>query len=359
MNTNQRTVIQASRGAAAFFVMLFHTSAMSFKYFHYDFLGISGIGRSGGVDFFFVLTGFLLYHTYGQKIGTKMTVIPFLTSRLIRIYPFYWLITLTVLPVYFLVPSFGYGYETYKDTIIKSLLLLPQTHGPVLPVAWSLSYFVLFYLVFSILMAVGKKPANLFVSLWVLLTICHVLRAPIIGADLDRHVYLNFLFSEVNLEFFAGCLLAKWVEHRRTKHYKMLIILGILGFFSIWVNNMYNLTTYHNYLFYIIPAVLVLLGASSVPEQFRLPYWVQHLNKLGNASYTILLTHLLFISIIMKLSVVTHISEYLGFLLTDLIVVFLTVPLCYTVYRLAEKQLVTGLKNAMKLKPAKSSVPIS
>lgn len=76
MNNNQRIVLQASRGAAAFFVLLFHTSAMSFKYFQYDLLGISAIGRSGGVDFFFVLTGFLLYHTYGHKIGTKMSVLP-------------------------------------------------------------------------------------------------------------------------------------------------------------------------------------------------------------------------------------------------------------------------------------------
>lgn len=97
MNKNQRILLQASRGAAAFFVLLFHTSAMSFKYFQYDLLGISAIGRSGGVDFFFLLTGFLLYHTYGHKIGTKMSVLPFLSNRLIRIYPFYWLITLVVL----------------------------------------------------------------------------------------------------------------------------------------------------------------------------------------------------------------------------------------------------------------------
>ncbi|NRF90581.1 acyltransferase [Paenibacillus frigoriresistens] len=120
MNNNQRIVLQASRGAAAFFVLLFHTSAMSFKYYQYDLLGISAIGRSGGVDFFFVLTGFLLYHTYGHKIGTKMSVLPYLSNRLICIYPFYWLITLVVLPVYFLVPSCSYGYdETHKDTILN------------------------------------------------------------------------------------------------------------------------------------------------------------------------------------------------------------------------------------------------
>lgn len=359
MNNNQRIVLQASRGAAAFFVLLFHTSAMSFKYFQYDLLGISTIGRSGGVDFFFILTGFLLYHTYGHKIGTKMSVLPYLSNRLIRIYPFYWLITLVVLPVYFLVPNFGYGYETHKDTIIKSFLLLPQAHGPVLPVAWSLSYFVLFYLVFSLLMALGKKPAYLFISIWVTLTFCHILHVPLIGADIDRHFYLNFLFSDVNLEFITGCLLAKWAEYHRNKHYKLLIVIGVIGFALIWVNNKYLFTPYHNYLLYIIPATFVLIGASSVPEQLRLPYWVKILSKLGNASYTILLTHLLFISILMKLSVATHLVNHFGFLLTDLIIVAMIMPLCYAAYRLAEKPLVTGLKSAIKLSPSKSSNPIS
>ncbi|WP_312876266.1 acyltransferase family protein [Paenibacillus alginolyticus] len=157
----------------------------------------------------------------------------------------------------------------------------------------------------------------------------------------------------------TGCLLAKWVEHHRNKHYKLLIFFGLIGFALIWVNNKYLFTPYHNYLLYIIPATFVLLGASSVPEQLRLPYWVKILSKLGNASYTILLTHLLFISILMKLSVATHLVNHLGFLLTDLIIVAMVVPLCYVTYRLAEKPLVTGLKSTLKLSPSKSSNPIS
>lgn len=358
MIKNHRIALQASRGAAAFFVLLFHTSAMSFRYFQFDFLGIGTIGRSGGVDFFFLLTGFLLYHTYGHKIGTKITVLPYLTNRLIRIYPFYWLITLVVLPVYFFVPSFGYGYETHKDTIIKSLLLLPQTHGPVLPVAWSLSYFVLFYFVFSLLMALGKKPAYFLVSIWITITLCHFFNVPVISTDIDRHFYLNFLFSEVNLEFITGCLLAKWAEHYKNKNFKWLIILGALGFMLIWINNKYLLLPFHNTLLYIIPASFVLLGASSVPEQLQLPFWVKSLSKLGNASYTILLTHLLFISILMKLSVATHLVDDLGFFFTDLLIVTMTVPLCYMTYRLAEKQLVTGLRDATMLRSSNSSSSI-
>ncbi|MZQ83720.1 acyltransferase family protein [Paenibacillus sp. 5J-6] len=359
MNNNQKIALQASRGTAAFFVLLFHISAMSFKYYKYDFLGVSAIGRSGGVDFFFLLTGFLLFHTYGHKIGTQMTVLPYLTNRLIRIYPFYWLITLVVLPVYFFVPSFGYGFETHKDTIIKSFLLLPQTQGPVLPVAWSLSYFVLFYLAFSLLLALGRKPALIFASIWIALTLCHFLRIPLISADIDRHFYLNFLFSDVNLEFMTGCLLAKWAEQHKSKHYKWLISIGVFGFLLIWINDKFQFAPYHNYLLYVIPAIFVLLGASSIPERLQLPRWVLALSKLGDASYTILLTHLIFISILMKLSVATHLVDYLGPLLTNVIIVMCVVPLCHMSYRLAEKPLVAGLRDVIKVSPSRSSKPAS
>ncbi|MFD0697780.1 acyltransferase family protein [Paenibacillus sp. GCM10027628] len=359
MNANQKIALQASRGVAAFFVLLFHASAMSYKYFQYDLFGVSSIGRSGGLDFFFVLTGFLLFSAYGSRIGSKMTILPYLSNRLIRIYPFYWLITLIVLPVYFLVPSFGYGYETHKDTIIRSLLLLPQAHGPILPVAWSLSYFLLFYLLFSLIMAIGKKPAYLFASIWMILTLCHVLNVPLIGADIDRHFYLNFLFSEVNLEFAVGCLLAKWMQQHRSYHYKLLLIVGALGFFLIWLNNKYAVVPFHDYLLYVIPATFVLLGAASVPDQLRLTRWVQVLGKLGNASYTILLTHLLFISIIMKLSKASHLAGKIGFFWTDMIVVTLTIPLCYTVYKLGEKPLVAVLKGTLKWTPSKSPKVVS
>lgn len=185
------------------------------------------------------------------------------------------------------------------------------------------------------------------------------LRVPLISTDIDRHFYLNFLFSDVNLEFIAGCLLAKWVEQHRSKHYRGLISIGALGFSLIWINNKFQIAPYHSYLLYVIPAIFVLLGASSVPERVRLPWWVQALSKLGNASYTILLTHLIFISIFMKLSVATHVVNYMGHLLTNILIVVSVVPLCYTAYRLAEKPLVAGLRDVTKLNPSRSSKPIS
>ncbi|SEC12355.1 acyltransferase [Paenibacillus sp. GP183] len=344
MNNQQKMLLQASRGVGAFTVLLFHVSAMSFKYFHYDLFGISNIGRSGGVDYFFILTGFLLYTIYGKNIGTRKYVLPFLLNRLLRIYPFYWLITLVVLPVYFLVPSFGYGYETHKDTIVKSLFLIPQIHGPVLSVAWSLSYFVLFYVLFSLLMALGRKVSFGLAVLWLALTLCNVLNVPIIGSDIQNHVYLSFLFNEVNLEFAVGCLLAFWMMKHRARKPFVPLGAGMLGFLVIWLNNKYSLVPYYDVLLYDIPAVLVILGLISMPKIRSYSHWLRILSKLGDASYTILLTHLLFISIMMKLTKTTHFAYKIGFLSDDIMIVLLTLPLSYLVFILVEKPLVVKLK---------------
>lgn len=76
----------------------------------------------------------------------KSTYVGYLYAQkcLLRIYPLYWLVNAAVIPIYFLVPAFGNGYETKPLEIITSLLLLPYSQVPILGVAWSLIYVVFF-----------------------------------------------------------------------------------------------------------------------------------------------------------------------------------------------------------------------
>jgi peptidoglycan/LPS O-acetylase OafA/YrhL len=41
------------------------------------------------VDFFFVLSGFVLAHAYGQRLRAEMTTLDFMKVRLVRLYPLY------------------------------------------------------------------------------------------------------------------------------------------------------------------------------------------------------------------------------------------------------------------------------
>jgi exopolysaccharide production protein ExoZ len=101
--------VQSARGLAVFLVMLFHASAVGDHYFQYNYLGVSKMGASGAFTFFFVLTGYLMFSLYYPHFGESQFFKTFLLKRFIRIYPLYWLIMALILPIYFLVPSFGLG----------------------------------------------------------------------------------------------------------------------------------------------------------------------------------------------------------------------------------------------------------
>ena len=47
------------------------------------------LGRAMAVDFFFVLSGFVLAHAYADRLNAGMSAFAFMRSRLIRLYPFY------------------------------------------------------------------------------------------------------------------------------------------------------------------------------------------------------------------------------------------------------------------------------
>ena len=115
-------------------------------------------GRTGGVDFFFVLSGFLITYVYLPKsINKKITASDFLKKRFLRIYPLVWLFTAAALPVLFAFENIGSPSDRDTIVIIKTFLLIPQKDQPVLGAFWSLSHVVLFYIFF---LSFFKKSNN-------------------------------------------------------------------------------------------------------------------------------------------------------------------------------------------------------
>src|ERR1700733_9805135 len=74
-------VLDGMRGIAAIIVMLYHFYLdMHLRYFKNSFVA---------VDFFFVLSGFVLCHAYGNKLLNGMSVGEFLARRIGRLYPLF------------------------------------------------------------------------------------------------------------------------------------------------------------------------------------------------------------------------------------------------------------------------------
>ena len=143
--------LQVFRGVAALLVVLHHAGTFSVGHFGAPFLGNALDWGASGVDFFFVLSGFIIYFIHRPDLGRPERLRGFALKRLVRVYPIYWVACGVVIPLYFLSPGMGPGYARDPGAIVTSLLLIPQAHFPVLGQAWTLTYEMLFYGVFGAL----------------------------------------------------------------------------------------------------------------------------------------------------------------------------------------------------------------
>ncbi len=84
-----------------------------------------GFGHAG-VDFFFVLSGFIIMHAHTADIGKPERLYRYLWRRATRIYPIYWIVTLIQASRAFF--SADFAIRLAPSHIVHSLLLLPETN---------------------------------------------------------------------------------------------------------------------------------------------------------------------------------------------------------------------------------------
>lgn len=172
--------MEGMRGLAVLMVFFVHFHAL---FGHYaqrtilwpssQFLGTIG---NGGVDLFFVLSGYLIY---GALLRHKTGIIKFLYRRVERIYPSFLAVFLLYLVLSLCFPQAsklrGQNGISEVGYIIQNLLLLPGIFHitPIITLAWSLSYEFFFYLTASILIVATRmwlwRPAHrvlFFTLLW-------------------------------------------------------------------------------------------------------------------------------------------------------------------------------------------------
>ena len=144
--------LQALRGLAAITVVVSHLMRQTHENWvratNPDLCAIA-LGDLG-VFLFFIISGFIMQHTAGETFGQRGAARQFLERRIARIVPLYWMFT--ALAVAF--PGALYlGTHRSAVCIIFSFVFLPDVawpYSPALPVGWTLSFEMLFYLVFAI-----------------------------------------------------------------------------------------------------------------------------------------------------------------------------------------------------------------
>lgn len=190
--------LQLGRAVAALLVVMHHATLGSEYFYGEAFGGFWGFGNIG-VDFFFVLSGFIIYWAHKKDEGGADNARVYAKKRFYRLYPAFIPISLAMLALYTLIPSLS---ESGRDiSILSSLFLIPSAYGsPALSVSWTLMHEFLFYLVFLVFF-ISKKLFWVAIMLWSAV----ILVAPLLTIE---EFYFKFLFNMHNIQFTLGVVAA-------------------------------------------------------------------------------------------------------------------------------------------------------
>lgn len=283
--------------------MVYHASGGIFdlpKYFgHRPFGPIFDFGFAG-VDFFFVLSGFIMMHVHTVDIGKPRALGGYLWKRFSRIYPAYWVVLAAIVPIFFLAPSFGLGHERDPAVIVRSVFLLPDPENRlVLTVAWTLVYEVFFYLLFGLLILNRRLG----------LTVLAVWTAGILAYPWSGGILSQFVFNNMNLRFLAGIGVALMLAHRQVPWPRMVACVGLVVFLGTGMMEAYDgpLSTWTQCVGYTLGSALMLAGVVQAERAglIQPPCWLVY---LGNASYSIYLVHFLGLSLLAKAAKATQLD---------------------------------------------------
>ncbi len=270
--------LQILRGLAALYVVLFH----GYDGFVANRLGpyLGGLFNKGwaGVDFFFVLSGFVIFWVHGKDVGQPGRIARFALRRLSRIYPLYWVVLTLRLLVFWRQEAHAPG------TLLAQYALwpLPLESRP-LAVSWTLSFEVFFYLIFGLAILTKPKVAKVLAFGY-----AAVLAAVAIsGVDLAKtSLLLYVLFDKRCLEFLAGVSLAALVRADRTPP-PWASGLGFLALFA--AGHLVGPERHAALLFGASAWCLIAFGIHV--EKTRSLARAKPLLFLGDASYSIYLVH--------------------------------------------------------------------
>ena len=356
VNSHNRTFLnlQIFRGLAAILVLLSHANLLVDKTL---LNGLLVIGRSG-VDFFFVLSGFIIYYVNYGFIGDPTKFVIYIKKRFNRVYPIYWIYTLITLGIHFVLMNYTqksliYWIKVDLQNITKSVSLYPVNvalkEAPIIPVAWTLSFEIVFYAMFSLLIIFKPKLSIPIATTWIAAVIFNA-----IGFFHTDNILMNVILSIKNIEFFLGCLAAHLLRNYSIKIPKYLpslllsigvILIGISWWYNVRTGYIYSLIHKTDVITFGIPFFIIVLSAVLLEEKEnhakkgRLKSFLVY---LGDASYSIYLTH--FISLILVNATLVKVFSLNS--PTIFLISFITATImgCLS-YTLIEKPLLNWLNN--------------
>jgi peptidoglycan/LPS O-acetylase OafA/YrhL len=295
-----------------------------------------------GVDFFFVLSGFIIFFVHRNELGNPARLPDYLARRFVRIYPTYWVILIMFGLILAVSPTSDL-YERNASAVVTSALLLPSSHEPILRVAWTLQHEILFYALFSVLF-LSRTLGKAVLGTWAALIITNMLTGcfPIFPG--------KFLFETFNIEFFFGMGVAVLLQRLRISWPRALLTAGATLFFAIglmesWGPKFPNAWLPH--ILYASGAAMALYGMVGAEQTGRIKQIPRMAVALGTASYSIYLFHTVVVLFLRRAVMMAQHYVDLPIDLTFIVVVVATVIVCERFSHYVEQPLLRWSRRAI------------
>lgn len=194
--------VEAGRGLAALAVVIFHANASSRYFGAPQWTWPTWLEH--GVDFFFVLSGFVIMHAHSGDVGHRERLADYALKRAIRLLPALWIVVGG-----WALLRWAVGADVDAHVLPGSLLPYPSLAPTMPPVVWTLRHELVFYVLLSVLLASRR------IGLAVFATWAGLICMQFFAVAIDRPVtgLPAFFISGYAAEFMLG--MAVSVIHRR------------------------------------------------------------------------------------------------------------------------------------------------
>ena len=348
---NKILLLELGRGLAAILVVLYHMNNYYFnteKYWLDSLLG--GLFRFGhsGVEFFFVLSGFIMIWAHKNYIDNPKSIKVFIKKRFLRIYPLVWL-TVGISLVLYIIS--GTGKEEFRDPLyaIQFFLLFgKEPLGGINFPTWTLWHENIFYL-FCVLIFANARFGLIALSIW---TIISVFTA-ILGYSSNSVFYairpLNALFS-------FGVIIAFFLMHRNCRFYRITALLGVFLFFYLGIDsNKYPENMFFYTLGFGFSSALIILGSVEIERSSHLsiPSYFSH---FGTLSYPLYLTHMITLPVLAKILLFISAPVWMNPIVAAIIMLSASISVAVFTHVIFEKPVSKWLKGKIGLKMSNKSM---